>query len=47
LHEAGTSMRATGQVSAHGHGFSMWPLVMAASKARASSTCAASALAWM
>jgi hypothetical protein len=38
-----TSMRATGQVSAHDHGFMSRPLAMVSVKARSSSTCASSA----
>src|ERR1700751_2464493 len=40
-------MRATGQVSAQGHGLTSWPLARVAAKARSSRICASSALAWI
>ena len=42
-----TSMRATGQVSAHDHGLTSRPVAIVSAKARSSSTCASSALAWI
>lgn len=41
-----TSIRATGQVSAHDHGLITSPVAKLLSKARSSSTCASQALAW-
>jgi len=43
----GTSMRATGQVSAQDHGLTAAPVAMLAADARSSSTWASNALAWM
>src|SRR5262245_20961850 len=43
----GTSMRATGNVSAQDHGFTAWPVATVAAKARSSRICASMALAWI
>ena len=42
-----TVMRASGQVSAQGHGLTARPVVMVSAKARSSNTCASTALAWI
>jgi hypothetical protein len=40
-----TVMRASGQVSAQGHGLTAWPVAIVSAKARCSNTCASIALA--